>query len=582
MPIVKYLCCFLMVCLGQASLFAQAISLDEAVPEQMYVHLDKPFYATGESMWYKVYFLNQQESNSEILYVDLIDPAGNLVTRQKLEKDRYYAHGNIEIPFTWQEGYYLLRCYTLWNLNFGAKAIFSRHIPIYNPWDETKTLSTPEDDTDMGQITVDSSQRQAQDLRIKLQADRDSYDRKEEVQLSITVTDANQNPVEASLSLAVTDMSLIPAVINTAIKQQSAGNTFADSALDRQEITYAPEKSLKLQADILAPGTAQPVTTEFLSVYFVEKQTFVNTAINQGQLQINIPHFEGSQTVQIHNHNPFQASVPSVQLDHRAALLPQPERPATSPPRDASVEKYLYYSKLRRKLEEIFEAETPPSSLSPSSGNGVLPLQPDKSYLMQDFQLLKNVEEFIDHVFTKVRIVKKDGRKTVRLFDPNAQKFLEDQPWYMINGYLTAREEAVLQIPVQNIERLDVFYRRSTITQYFPPLMIRNGVVAIYTKDRKKPEELMEANNTFTWEGLAQPKDFELPATRRNTADKVPDFRPLVFWHPQILANNSGQATVTFPTTEAVGRFLIYVEAVSKEGKTGTGYTTYMVEFPNP
>ena len=100
-------------------------------PENLYTHFDKEFYVAGEDLWYNVYLLNPIDKVSNLLYTELLDAEGKLISRQILKIENNQAQGDIALPPDLSQGYYEFRAYTQWNLNFTPQAIYRKHIPIY-------------------------------------------------------------------------------------------------------------------------------------------------------------------------------------------------------------------------------------------------------------------------------------------------------------------------------------------------------------------------------------------------------------------------------------------------------------------
>ena len=51
--------------------------------EKLWLHLDKPYYAAGDEMWFKAYLVDAvnhcSDTLSNFIYVDLIDRKGEIV-----------------------------------------------------------------------------------------------------------------------------------------------------------------------------------------------------------------------------------------------------------------------------------------------------------------------------------------------------------------------------------------------------------------------------------------------------------------------------------------------------------------------
>lgn len=91
--------------------------------EKAYLHLDNTCYFLGDTIWYKGYVTRSDRGTltdlSKILYVELLTPDGYSVERQQLEMEDGTAHGMFVLKDTLYAGYYELRAYTRWMLNFG-------------------------------------------------------------------------------------------------------------------------------------------------------------------------------------------------------------------------------------------------------------------------------------------------------------------------------------------------------------------------------------------------------------------------------------------------------------------------------
>lgn len=95
----------------------------QSVPqEEVFVHLDNQAYYLGDTLYYKAYMRQSDGLPSRIsrlLYVELLNQDGYLVERQKVEMTGGQGYGSIALPDTLYGGYYELRAYTRWQLNWG-------------------------------------------------------------------------------------------------------------------------------------------------------------------------------------------------------------------------------------------------------------------------------------------------------------------------------------------------------------------------------------------------------------------------------------------------------------------------------
>lgn len=93
--------------------------------EQVFLHLDNTGYYLGDTLYYKAYVSrgdNGRPTNlSGILYCELLNDDGYLVERQMIALENGEGHGNFSLADTaLYAGYYELRAYTKWQLNWGV------------------------------------------------------------------------------------------------------------------------------------------------------------------------------------------------------------------------------------------------------------------------------------------------------------------------------------------------------------------------------------------------------------------------------------------------------------------------------
>ena len=107
---------------------------DTYAPEKTYLQFDKPYYAAGDTIYFKAYVTegerHQLSGLNEVLYVDLINPENNIDQSIKLLLNEGVSWGDFALPDSLTEGNYCVRAYTQWMRNRGETDFFARSIPI--------------------------------------------------------------------------------------------------------------------------------------------------------------------------------------------------------------------------------------------------------------------------------------------------------------------------------------------------------------------------------------------------------------------------------------------------------------------
>ncbi len=109
----------------------------QSIPqEKVYLHMDNTSYFLGDTIWYAIYTRqtnNDLPSNiSHLAYVELYNQDGYMVERQLVDIRNGRGHGNFALSKEMFGGYYELRAYTRWQLNWGVYE--HKHSRISSEW----------------------------------------------------------------------------------------------------------------------------------------------------------------------------------------------------------------------------------------------------------------------------------------------------------------------------------------------------------------------------------------------------------------------------------------------------------------
>ena len=115
--------------------------------EKVYLQFDNTSYYTGETIWFKAFVVNAttlRHGQSKVLYVDLISPTGTLLKQLKLKIEDGQADGSFSLQdgsvsqasakrgiIDYPSGFYEVRAYTNYMLNFNPETVFSRVFAVY-------------------------------------------------------------------------------------------------------------------------------------------------------------------------------------------------------------------------------------------------------------------------------------------------------------------------------------------------------------------------------------------------------------------------------------------------------------------
>lgn len=104
--------------------------------EKIHLHMDKPYYAIGDNIWFKAYVVTAEKNElsdlSKILYVELINDKDSVKQSLALPLEMGLAWGDFSLTDSLKEGNYRIRAYTNWMRNFGEEYFFDKTFTVGN------------------------------------------------------------------------------------------------------------------------------------------------------------------------------------------------------------------------------------------------------------------------------------------------------------------------------------------------------------------------------------------------------------------------------------------------------------------
>ncbi|PWG78569.1 carboxypeptidase-like regulatory domain-containing protein [Pararcticibacter amylolyticus] len=126
------------------SIVEKAQAITEGRPlEKVHVHFDKPYYAVGDTIWFKTYLtsnLHLPSQLSKVVYVDISNSRDSIIETLRLPVRNSVASGSLTLsPMNFRQGSYQFRAYTRWMLNFADAYFFTKTINIGNTMNKELT-----------------------------------------------------------------------------------------------------------------------------------------------------------------------------------------------------------------------------------------------------------------------------------------------------------------------------------------------------------------------------------------------------------------------------------------------------------
>jgi hypothetical protein len=164
------------------------------------------------------------------------------------------------------------------------------------------------------------------------------------------------------------------------------------------------------------------------------------------------------------------------------------------------------------------------------------------------------------------------------LNEPMHSVFSDNKTLVLLDG-VPVPDDRIFSYDALKIKKLDVIPR-----EYILGPAHFSGI-ASFTTFRGDYEGLdLDPNSLqIEYDGMQYRRQFYAPAynTNRQTQTRLPDFRNLLYWSPDLRPGTTA-APVEFFTSDVPGDYLVVVQGLSADGRAGVTYTQFTVKPHHP
>lgn len=506
------------------------------------IHLDKPIYVNGETIWYKIYMPQNLRQPSGVLKMHLCDKEGKIIRDHFLKlTDDGYAFGYIPIPYTLDTDIYHLVVNTYAQSGIKSFQLTDFPIPIYNDANIPTIL-----DDDNPEVVNNSAEPSEGVPNLKLKLDKSTYQTNEKISVNIQLTNAQNQSIRGNASISVRDKGLIDAD-NLGIPNIYVFNLnlSPDTELDKNiylQASFVDSLNRLIFSGTLVgyiPSTAQILTpeTDGLGVFSLPlPDLYGNHQLQWVDAKNPSGVVKSKQFLRIFNHTALQYS--------------------------ANIIQYLHYSSERKKLYQLLggienEIQVTPLVFSSDS------IGYNRKYVIADYDPFPDLPTFFQEILTplKARRTRKGITYKMLNTDTRYKSFYPDQPIFIVNDYVVTDSKVINRLNYQDVEYIEMYNEYELLISRFGALGL-NGIVKIHTKqDLSFLEDKL--TNTFDIHTLQIPATFP---KYEDQPDYFPNIRPQVYWNPQIEIGPNGLANFSFLHSDDLGDFEIEVVVQTEEG----------------
>ncbi len=528
--------------------------------EKVYLHTDKPYYYAGDQVFFKGYFAYGnpylRDELSRVLYVEVISQDRDLVIEKKFPIRDGIVVGDFYLPDSMAGEKYFLRAYTNWMRNYGSSQYFLQTLTILDPY---KRISPEEAVGDWPNIGVE------------LGADKENFGTREKVTLTVKVSDKDKVPIPATLSLGVYDARQLVPIKRSVEMGDALDMQHVSEELGLERFSYPIEKSLRPDGKVTdekGKGAAAALTA-FVNDF---QGTIDLESASDGSFVLDDMEFYGPMRLA------FSA------LDKKGKPLnvsiDVPLKAPISLPSDAFFPKITILATPVRTVETDPELESGTSDATTAQEKPAIYGSPD--FVVKGEDLAKTgvntdlVNSLSGNVPSmRVTTVGATGQQQIRIRGGATSGGSSMEPLVMLNGsILGAGGGATAADNLRGINPFDID-RVEVVTRMSPMLgdQGRNGVIAVYTKDKLDSDDLsgMPGIKEFVIQGYQPQGNFVVLDYGQLTETLEKDDRQTLYWNPYLVSDEKGEVTVSFYTNDSAGPVVVELRGLGTDGEIVSG-----------
>ena len=561
---------------------ASAQSSIDKTGEKVLVHCDKSFYISGQVMWFKIYVTgkqtNQLQAFSKTAYAELTGPDGRPALQGKIELQNGLGAGSFLLPDDAKSGKYELRVYT--NLMVQVpSSIFRKPIIFINTlqtFDTTSSfLSVPASEMVLQtENTFPPAFKEYKALvpsPINIVTDKKSYSKRDEVNLVIQ-TENKQEIISANVSVAVyreTPLT-IPEVPVTSL---NSGYMEAEPLTQEGQI-FLPEVNGFVVVARVKDANGEPVSRVPVTLFLAGKLATARWGESDGEgfVYFNFKNVYGPQQILI---KPSAGYGDNIQIEILNSFSRFQEKGSLpEKPFNASLLNSIEEMHNHVQVSKAFYPVDPESFFPENKDSISFYGKADKTYLLDEYRRFVTMEEVLREYVQEVSVRIRNGNYAILVLNKQlvhlsrflpVEKMMDNiDPLVLIDG-LPVSTNQLMQYDPLKIRKLEVLSER-----YFLGRNIYSGILSFTTYNAQFENVPLDKDALLAeGQGWQYTRKFHMPdySNVRIKQNRLPDFRELLYWQPQLRTSSDTPGKVSFFTGDLTGKFLVEIHGLSTDGQ---------------
>ena len=525
--------------------------------ELIYVHTDKPYYAPGDTVWFRAHLMDAAThvptSRSRYVYMELHDQQADTLMQRiivKCDSDGVFANAML-LPKDIRGGVYTLVAYTQWMRNFPVErfcyqpltVVGGRHAKGHRISEEILSRHS-------GRATIKGKAATG----------------RAPMTLNIDVSDQDGQPLTGIYALSVTDYDVVkPDSLFGDIRQSLLRQLQSYTPDTLRNITY-PYQEQQLITGRVKGSLGQRIKNPHLLV--VNSQTGQRWEFELGDstcFALAVDNPEGSTFLLEGTRRSGRTSFVELQID--SVSYPKVSLPHYTLAGGPDLSAFTHQAQTQQLFTQAGYIELPEVVKVGQKR------QPRKNNMM-GIEAPRGISEgdpLLERAVTMRQVLNSLGMLTgdtyITTYDYAGVKIYVDNMVEEDHSY-------VLNIVPTDIKSIEFFTPNNGINSMFGVRPSPNGkipgVLFIFLKDGSEVFKSKRKNSLSFVRvqqlGYRYPVEFYSPQYTDKDDNTRPDHRTTLYWNPKVKTDASGHATVSFYASDVSKRYLVTLEGISNDG----------------
>jgi hypothetical protein len=206
-------------------------------------------------------------------------------------------------------------------------------------------------------------------------------------------------------------------------------------------------------------------------------------------------------------------------------------------------------------------------------------IKSDKTYLLDNFVRFNTMEEVLREYVTEVPLMRQKDDFTILVrVKPHPNDFPRNvEPLILLDGVpVFDSGTKIIKYDPKKVRELEVVAKR----YFLGPLMF-NSILNFKTYKGNLPDFPLDTRATvMDYEGMQLKREFYSPLyeTEAKVSERLPDFRNVLYWSPDVKIDSNGKKTISFYTSDQENKYTVVVQGISPEGKLGSSKIEILVK----